>query len=111
MKRYLLFIIFIFILSFWFSFAESDTSLNETFCPIFFDALNDFDSQKLELESQKQELKYFINDAYWQLQNSSDKEQKDYFKTQIFAWKKEIIGLNYKLFLLYKNKYFSRITY
>lgn len=108
MKRYLLFLLCLGL--FWFTFAQSEESFDSNAsCPVFFGAAGNFAAQKLALEYDKQQLKLAINDTYAKIEASSDKDEKAILKDIILTLKKELIVLNYRLFLLYKNEYISRI--
>ncbi len=62
-----------------------------------------------DIEQRKQELKWLINNAYISLHDVSDKQEKADLKSAISSWKKEILTLNYKMIMTYKDKYFGKI--
>lgn len=97
--------------SFPFVSAQSYEAIDEISCPMFLDDSNGFLAQKNEMEYKKQQLKSAINDSYTAIYNSWYKQEKESLKNQISLRRKEIIVLNYKLFLLYKNKYLSKTIY
>jgi hypothetical protein len=54
-------------------------------------------------------LKQLITNAYISLHDSSDKQEKADLKSAISAWRKEILSLNYRMIVMYKNEYLSKI--
>jgi len=110
MKRYLFVILcglFSFVLL---GSAHAEESLDSTSCPVFSDPSANFLAQKSQMEYEKQQLKLYINNAYSQLHTSSTKTEKESLKDAISDRKKDMMLLNYRLFVLYKNEYLSRLT-
>gem|GEM_PF-5101980 len=63
-----------------------------------------------DIENRKQQLKLLMNNAYTALHDVSDKQKKADLKSAISVWRKELLALNYKMIVSYKNEYLEKIT-
>jgi hypothetical protein len=66
--------------------------------------------ERSDIEYRKQQLKLLMNNAYAELHDVSDKQEKADLKSAISVWRKELFSLNYKMIVSYKNEYLEKIT-